>query len=83
MIDFLKLRFDELGYFAFGGSTLVCLFQKDQIVYDSDLRENSQKQLETLVQVGDTIGKREEQWKNFDVWYDRKHDSNLSEKKFF
>ena len=47
---------DELGYFAFGGSTCIALFQPDCAVWDQDLVENSQKSLETLVQVGERIG---------------------------
>ena len=47
---------DELGYFAFGGSTCIVLFPPDCVVWDQDLIENSQKSLETLVQVGERIG---------------------------
>jgi len=50
-------RLDELGYFAFGGSTLICLFKAGTIEFDRDLLENSAKQLETLVRVGDSIGR--------------------------
>ncbi|KAG0184647.1 hypothetical protein DFQ28_010774 [Apophysomyces sp. BC1034] len=49
-------RTDEMGYFAFGGSTLVVLWQKDAIVLDQDLLTNSGKTLETLVQVGNRVG---------------------------
>ncbi|KAI8149457.1 phosphatidylserine decarboxylase-domain-containing protein [Fennellomyces sp. T-0311] len=49
-------RTDELGYFAFGGSTIVVLWQKDTLVFDQDLLENSEKTLETLVRVGNRIG---------------------------
>ncbi|KAI7898117.1 phosphatidylserine decarboxylase-domain-containing protein [Cokeromyces recurvatus] len=49
-------RTDELGYFAFGGSTLITVFQKGKISFDSDLLDNSDKALETLVQVGNHIG---------------------------
>lgn len=42
-------RTDELGYFAFGGSTLVVLFEKDKIRFDEDLIENANSSLETLV----------------------------------
>ncbi|KAI9310603.1 phosphatidylserine decarboxylase-domain-containing protein [Dichotomocladium elegans] len=51
-------RTDELGYFAFGGSTIVVLWPKDTLVFDSDLLENSEKTLETLVRVGNRIGER-------------------------
>lgn len=48
-------RMDELGYFAFGGSTIVMLFQPE-CKFDSDLLANSRDQLETLIKVGDRIG---------------------------
>ena len=50
-------KFDELGYFAFGGSTVVLLFKKDAIQFDQDLLINSQESLETLLQVGNSIGR--------------------------
>lgn len=42
-------RTDELGYFAFGGSTLVVLFEKNAIRFDDDLIQNGSESLETLV----------------------------------
>ncbi|KAI9019196.1 phosphatidylserine decarboxylase-domain-containing protein [Phycomyces nitens] len=52
------LRTDELGYFAFGGSTLVVIWQKDMIELDKDLINNSKNTMETLVRVGNHIGTR-------------------------
>ncbi|KAI9295296.1 hypothetical protein K502DRAFT_324429 [Neoconidiobolus thromboides FSU 785] len=49
-------RMDEHGYFAFGGSTILVLFQKGTINFDADLVRNSSKRLETLLRVGSTIG---------------------------
>ncbi len=49
-------RMDEHGYFAFGGSTILLLFQKDVIKFDADLVENSEQCLETLVKVGSSLG---------------------------
>ncbi|ODV91475.1 hypothetical protein CANCADRAFT_29898 [Tortispora caseinolytica NRRL Y-17796] len=49
-------RTDELGYFKFGGSTLVVLFEENRIRFDHDLVENSRSKLETLVKVGMSIG---------------------------
>ena len=43
-----KKRTDDMGYFKFGGSTVVVLWQKDTIVFDEDLRENAEKPLESL-----------------------------------
>jgi len=47
---------DELGFFAFGGSTLIVLFQKNTIHFDSDLLLNSSKPIETIVKVNDRLG---------------------------
>ena len=48
---------DEKGYFSFGGSTLVLLFEKDKITFDQDLLQNTQKGLETAIKMGESIGK--------------------------
>ena len=48
-------RMQEKGYFDFGGSTVVLVFQKNAIEFDADLLENSAKGIETLVKVGETI----------------------------
>lgn len=42
-------RGEELGYFKFGGSTLLVLFEEGVVNFDSDLVENSKGPLETLV----------------------------------
>lgn len=49
-------RGDEMGYFAFGGSTVLVLFRKGAIQFDQDLLVNSSKPIETLIRVGDSIG---------------------------
>ncbi|KAK4401911.1 Phosphatidylserine decarboxylase proenzyme 2 [Sesamum angolense] len=49
--DYVK-KGDEFGYFSFGGSTVICVFEKDTIKIDDDLLENSSRSLETLVSVG-------------------------------
>lgn len=48
-------KMQEKGYFNFGGSTIVLVFQKNTIEFETDLLENSHKGIETLVQVGETI----------------------------
>ncbi|KAL6545780.1 phosphatidylserine decarboxylase [Orobanche gracilis] len=53
--DFVK-KGDEFGYFSFGGSTVICVFEKDTIKIDDDLLENSSRSLETLVSVGMRLG---------------------------
>jgi len=49
-------KMDEKGYFAFGGSTIVLLFEEGRITFDIDLLENSRKGLETLIRAGDRLG---------------------------
>lgn len=45
----------EKGHFAFGGSTVVLLFEKDKISFDSDLLKNTHRGFETLVKMGEQI----------------------------
>ncbi|KZP03508.1 hypothetical protein FIBSPDRAFT_915298 [Athelia psychrophila] len=49
-------RGQEFGYFAFGGSTIVLLFEKG-VEWDEDLLINGRASLETLVRVGMGIGR--------------------------
>ncbi|KAF3933177.1 hypothetical protein ABW19_dt0209378 [Dactylella cylindrospora] len=49
-------RGDELGYFKFGGSTLVVLFEPNTMRWDDDLVANSKEALETLIRVGMSVG---------------------------
>lgn len=53
----------ELGYFKFGGSTVILVFRNSRedsnmpkMVWDGDLLSNSNKKLETLVKVGMSVG---------------------------
>lgn len=48
---------DEMGYFAFGGSTVVILINKDKIEIDADIIENTKNKIETYVKMGESIGK--------------------------
>jgi phosphatidylserine decarboxylase len=43
-------------YFAFGGSTIVILFEKGKVTWDDDLLANGASTLETLVRVGMGVG---------------------------
>ena len=45
------------GFFEIGGSTVVLLFQKGAIEFDQDLIANTEKEIETFIQLGDSIGK--------------------------
>jgi phosphatidylserine decarboxylase len=46
----------EMGYFAFGGSTVVMLVDKDKIQIDKDLLENTKNGIETSIKMGEQIG---------------------------
>lgn len=48
----------EKGYFEFGGSTVILIFQKDKVVIDEDILANSREGFETLVKMGEGIGRR-------------------------
>ncbi|CAM1341462.1 phosphatidylserine decarboxylase [Tenacibaculum amylolyticum] len=48
---------DEMGYFAFGGSTIVILIDKEQIQIDQDILENTKNKIETFVKMGEKIGR--------------------------
>jgi len=55
-------RGEEFGHFAYGGSTIVALFEPGMIEFDSDLAANSapakgQLGIETLMKVGWSVGK--------------------------
>lgn len=47
----------ELGYFSYGGSTVVCVWPKGQMTFDADLVKNTLSGRETLVKVGEQIGR--------------------------
>jgi phosphatidylserine decarboxylase len=50
------LRGQEKGYFQFGGSTLVLLFEPGRIVFDDDLVTDSKVGVEVQVQTGTQLG---------------------------
>jgi phosphatidylserine decarboxylase len=50
---------DEAGYFRFGGSTVVLLFEKGRIRIDPDLLQNSFEGLETEVEMGEEVGSQQ------------------------
>ncbi len=45
----------EKGFFKFGGSTTILFFEKDHVLFDTDLIQNSEKGIETLVQMGEQV----------------------------
>lgn len=51
-------RGEEKGRFEFGGSTIVLLVKKDVVDIDNDILKNSSDDFETLVFMGEQIGKK-------------------------
>lgn len=49
---------EEKGYFEFGGSTVIILLKENQVIIDNDIIENSMNDKETVVKLGETIGKK-------------------------
>ncbi|KAL8872777.1 MAG: hypothetical protein Q9174_001653 [Haloplaca sp. 1 TL-2023] len=49
-------RAEELGYFKFGGSTILLLFEPGTMKFDKDLTDNASGAVETLLRVGMSIG---------------------------
>lgn len=47
---------DEMGYFTFGGSTIVLIVDKDKLKIDADILENTKNRIETFVKMGEKIG---------------------------
>lgn len=54
-IDKFK-KYDEKGYFEFGGSTIIQLIEKDKIILNEQIRKNTINNIETKVKIGDIIG---------------------------
>ena len=51
-------RYEEKGYFSFGGYTIILLFKQNAITLDKDILYYSSKNIETKVYYGDVIGKK-------------------------
>ncbi len=49
---------EEKGMFEFGGSTILLIFEKDKIEVDEDLLLNTKDEYETIVKMGEKIGKQ-------------------------
>lgn len=50
------IKGEEKGYFKFGGSTVVLLFEKSKIHIDEDLLFNTSNGFETTIKMGERIG---------------------------
>jgi phosphatidylserine decarboxylase len=48
---------EEKGFFSFGGSCIVLIFEKGRIQFDEDLVKNSERGLETKVLFGSSLGR--------------------------
>lgn len=51
-------RGEEKGFFCFGGSTIVVLTEKNKVIPNADILENSSKNIETRVQLYEEVGRR-------------------------
>lgn len=47
---------EEMGYFHFGGSTVLTIFQKDRVTFAEDLCRNAENGIETFAFMGDHMG---------------------------
>ncbi|CEG66229.1 hypothetical protein RMATCC62417_02844 [Rhizopus microsporus] len=47
---------EEMGYFQYGGSTVIVIFPKDTIEWDDDILDHSKQSVETKVNMGEHIG---------------------------
>jgi phosphatidylserine decarboxylase len=54
--DAVAEKGSEKGYFAFGGSTLILLFEKGKIKFSEDLVKNTKDGYETFLKMGESIG---------------------------
>ncbi len=52
-------RGEEKGYFKFGGSTLILLIPKGVVSIDDDILKQTYMNFETLVKMGEAIGKKQ------------------------
>jgi len=52
-------KMDEKGYFEFGGSTIILVFQKGAVTFDEDLVQQSTAGRETLVKAGERIARQQ------------------------
>lgn len=53
-------RFEKKGWFEFGGSTVILLFQENQVRIDSEIWMNTDNNLETIVKYAQTFGEKME-----------------------
>ncbi|MBS5824463.1 MAG: phosphatidylserine decarboxylase, partial [Clostridium argentinense] len=49
-------KYDEKGFFKFGGSTVIILVEKGKLKLDDDIIYHSKKDIEVMVKMGERIG---------------------------
>lgn len=52
----LVAKGDEKGFFKFGGSSTITIFEPNRIIFDEDLIEHSSQQRELYAHMGDSMG---------------------------
>jgi phosphatidylserine decarboxylase len=52
------MKGDEKGYFSFGGSAVITLFERNRIQLDEDLLKHSSEGRELYAQMGDRLGSK-------------------------
>lgn len=50
-------RFEKKGWFEFGGSTVLLLFQAGSVILDPEISRNTENKQETMVKFGQALGK--------------------------
>ncbi|SLM36695.1 phosphatidylserine decarboxylase [Lasallia pustulata] len=70
-------RAEELGYFKFGGSTLLVLFEPGKMKFDEDIVDNASQAVETLLRVGMSVGHHPQQAQHTPDM--RKKDENVTQ----
>ncbi len=56
--DSFVIKGSEKGYFAYGGSTLVLLFEEGKVKIDQDLLDHTRQGMETEIKMGETIAQK-------------------------
>lgn len=54
-----QMKGDEKGYFSFGGSSIILLFEPSRIKFDQDLIDASSRRIEVLGLMGQSLGRAE------------------------
>ncbi len=55
--DHLYSKGEEKGYFSFGGSTVILIFEKRRVIFEKDLVYYSNKNIETMIRFGEPLAR--------------------------